>query len=108
MARLRGSAVLTVEPIPVAKIEALRQALERDGTVRFKNGSVVTWTAKQVGLEGEEVEGRVEVERPAGGTARYPDDDSGLRSAYEMALNGPPPKQQPSGDPEKFGDDPPF
>lgn len=94
--------------IPGAKLRGLRELLERNGEVRFKNGSVVTWTASQTGLEGEEVDGRIEVERPAGGIARYPDDDSGLRSAYEMALNGPKSKQQPSGDPTMFGDDPPF
>lgn len=91
-----------------AKIRALREALERDGEVKFKNGSVVTWSATQAGPEGEQTEGRVEVERPAGGRSRYLDDDAGLRRAYEMALNGPKPKPQPSGDPAMFGDAPPF
>lgn len=94
--------------IPAAKIKALREALERDGEVRFKNGSLVTWTAFQAGPEGEENDGWVEVERPAGGKARYPDDDSGLRAAYMMALAGPKPKAQPSGDGARFGEDAPW
>lgn len=95
-------------PIPTPKIIALREALERDGEVVFKNGSKVTWTASQAGPEGEEADGRIEVERPAGGVARYLDDDAGLRNAYAMALYGPTPRPQPSGDPAMFGDDPPW
>lgn len=96
------------KPVPSPKLKALREALERDGGVRFKNGSLVTWTASQAGPEGEENDGRVEVERPAGGKARYPDDDSGLRAAYMMALAGPKPKAQPSGDGARFGEDAPW
>jgi hypothetical protein len=46
------------------------------------------------------------VMRPSGGKVRYYEEE--IHRAYEMALNGPRPKQQPSGDPAKFGDDPPF
>lgn len=47
----------------------------------------------------------VEVEGQAGGISRFSFDDDGLRSAYEMALHGPKPKEQPPGDPDKYGDD---
>lgn len=94
------------KPIALAKLRALREALECDGSVTFKNGSTVDWSAAQTGPQGEEVEGRIVVTRPAGGIARYPDDDSGLRAAYTMALDGPRPKEQPSGDAEKYGDVP--
>ena len=97
--------------IPEAKIVALREALERDGTVTFKNGSVVERIADEVrdGAqapgEGKEIVHFI-VTRPIGGRARYTEDE--IRRAYEMALNGPRPKQQPSGDGSKFGDDPPW
>lgn len=35
-------------------------------------------------------------------------DDTQLERAYELALLGPRRKEQPPGDPAKFGDDPPF
>jgi hypothetical protein len=92
--------------IPEAKIVALREALERDGTVTFKNGSTIEWSAAQTGPEGEQVEGRLVVKRGHGGETRYTEDE--IRRAYEMALNGPRPKQQPSGDGSKFGDGPPW
>lgn len=53
---------------------------------------------------GEKV--KLMVTRPAGGVSREKLDDGGLRRAYAMALDGPLPKQQPSGDPAKFGDCP--
>jgi hypothetical protein len=96
--------------IPAAKIKALREVLERDGEVTFKNGATVTWSAAQAGPEGEQVEGRVVVTRPSapGGEWRFTDDDDGLRRAYGMALDGPPRHPQPSGDPSLFGETPPF
>jgi hypothetical protein len=95
--------------IPKAKITALREVLERDGEVVFKNGSIVRREiAGTVIAAKSDQKFHLRVIRPAGGIARYPDDDSGLRAAYAMALNGPAPKAQPSGDGSKLGDDPPF
>lgn len=117
------------QPIPAEKIEGLRSALERDHRVRFKNGSQVEYedcercrgegklppvrvnsaevapakTCPTCG--GEKV--RVLVTRPAGGVARYRLDTE-LVSAYAMALRGPQPRQQPSGDGSKFGDEVPW
>jgi hypothetical protein len=115
--------------IPTPKLRALREALERDGEVVFKNGSrVKREICPGCGGAGEEPIGTMEgdvpwkcptcdgepvgfrVTRPAGGIARYHDDEegTGLRNAYAMALDGPTPKPQPSGDPAMFGDDPPW
>lgn len=118
--------------IPEANIVALREALERDGIVTFKNGSVVEYERcprckghgclldpAYPGQRREFVTGtktcprcrgwkaRLVVVRRAGGKARYRFDTE-IRRAYEMALSGPRPKQQPSGDGSKFGDDPPW
>ena len=88
--------------IPEAKITALREALERKGTVTFKNGSVVERELKRVtdvngkgDMEIRQV-ARLVVKRPAGGSMRFADSDAEIRRAYEMALNGPRPKQQPT------------
>lgn len=95
--------------VPAAKLRGLRELLERDGVARFKGGAVVTWTAKQEGAEGEHLEGRVEVERPSapGAVKRWPDDDDGLRRAYEWALHGSPPVAQPSSS-KDFGEQAPW
>lgn len=85
--------------IPKAKVEGLRQALDK-GEVRFKNGSVVRRL--------DSGKFPIQVVREAGGVACYPDDDSGLLSAYAMALRGPQPKKQPSGDGSKYGDEAPW
>lgn len=54
---------------------------------------------------GEKV--KVLVTRPHGGASRYRlDVDGEMHRAYVMALNGPAPKQQPSGDGSKYGDCP--
>lgn len=100
-----------MEPIPSPKLRALREALERDGEVVFKNGSKVVRqvvTLRAVGEEEASPKVILLVVRPAGGMATYDDGDSGLRRAYAMALDGPTPKPQPSGDPAMFGDDPPW
>ena len=91
--------------IPEAKITALREALERDGTVTFKNGSVVEREVDRVpcpdaeaGADGEPAyveEVHFVVKRGYGGSTRFADSDTEIRRAYEMALNGPRPKQQP-------------
>lgn len=81
--------------IPAAKIRGLRQALERDGEVRFNNGSVVR----------RETLVKFEVERLGGGKARF--QESELDRAYEMALNGPRPMPQPPSRTD-FGEDAPF
>jgi hypothetical protein len=111
------------EPIPAAKIEGLRQALAK-GSVAFKNGSKVERVVEYVpvpdaeaGADGEPATAEVvhlHVTRPAGGVAQYPDDDSGYRSAYAMALRGPQPKKGITGrfyeeqDGEKWGDEVPW
>lgn len=102
-----------LKPPAAAKLLALREALERDGSVTFKNGSEVTMAQTEVRefmVDTPKVIPHVEVERPAGGISRHSFDDAGLRRAYVMALFGPAPKAQPSGDPDKYGadDDPPF
>jgi hypothetical protein len=106
--------------IPSPKLRALREALERDGEVVFKNGSKVERVVDfmpvpdaEAGADGEPAtaeEVHFLVTRPADGIARYNDDEegTGLRNAYAMALDGPTPKPQPSGDPAMFGDDPPW
>lgn len=106
--------------IPAPKLRALREALESGGEVLFKNGSKVEREVDFIpvpdaepGADGEPAtaeEVHFVVTRPAGGIARYNDDedDSGLRNAYAMALDGPTPKPQPSGDAAMFGDDPPW
>lgn len=116
------------EPISQAKLNGLRQLLERDGAVRFHRGSVVelvdcsackgrgqvpeggrlphedvTW------LRCERCKGEcslIAITGPMGGTSKYALEDIG--HAYALALYGPPPKEQPKGDPSMFGDDPPF
>lgn len=93
------------ERIPTAKLKALMEALERDGSVTFKNGSRVDWSAKQTGPEGEEVEGRIVVTRAGNATYRFTENE--LERAYAMALYGPAPIAQPSSETD-FGDDPPF
>lgn len=99
--------------IPEAKIVALREALERDHFVRFKNGSQIEYEdctfcggggQKVTEIHGETYERdcaacgtegvRLLVTRTAGGGTRYRLDTE-IRRAYEMALNGPKPKQQP-------------
>lgn len=113
--------------IPEAKITALREALERYGRVRFHNGSYIehercprrkgrgrTLPDAQVADAREESAEEIEcpvcggkkvrliVTRPAGGETRFHEHE--IRRAYEMALNGPRPKQQP---PERdFGEVP--
>lgn len=99
-----------------AKLTALREALERDGEVRFKNGSLVTREVDHVevsdaepGADGEPATEEVVtfvVRRPAGGIATY--NEGEVSAAYRMALDGPRPKAQPSGTGSMFGDDPPF
>lgn len=89
------------------------RALERDGSVTFKNGSVIEREIAE-GLVTDEsgtnwdVIVRLVVKRGHGGSIRFADSDTEIRRAYEMALNGPKPKQQPSGDGSRFGDDPPW
>lgn len=94
------------ERIPSAKLKGLMEALEANGSVTFKNGSRVEWGAKQGGSEGEEVEARIIVTRPAGGISRFTEDE--IERAYAMALYGPPPKAQPPASETFFGEDPPF
>lgn len=121
------------EPIAPAKLQGLREALERDHVVRFHNGSQVEYedctkcagrgqvpvpskfgwdppdeVAKMEACPtcgGEKV--RLLVTRPAGGVARYRLDRE-LHAAYAMAFRGPAPREQPTGDPAKYGDDPPW
>lgn len=98
-----------LKPIPASKLLALNEALERDGSVAFKNGSQVRLgqhEVREVGEEAPRVIPYLEVERPAGGISHYAFDDAGLRRAYVMALFGPAPKEQPSGDPDRYGDCP--
>lgn len=105
-----------VPPISEAKIRGLREVLERDGEVKFKNGSVVRREVAvnelpdaEPGADGEPATLetiRFYVERPAGGIAKYNENE--IRSAYGMALRGPQPRAQPTGDPAMFGDNPPF
>lgn len=116
-------------PIPEEKLRGLREALEVGRQVRFKNGSTVelqtcencAGTGRKAAVfineaqiaaskpcptcGGEKL--RLLVIRPAGGVARYRLDTE-LRSAYAMALRGPQPKRQPTGDGSRFGDDPPW
>lgn len=95
--------------IPQAKITALREALERDGSVTFKNGSVVERQVNLVTEIGED--GKVHpvdrviyiVARGYGGSTRFTEGE--IRRAYEMALYGPRPKQQP---PERDYGEAPF
>lgn len=80
-----------------AKLAALRAALERDGEVKFKDGSIVR----------RETVVKIVVERPGGGISTYPENELG--AAYAMALHGPVPRPQPEGDTAAmFGDAPPF
>lgn len=100
-------------PIADAKLRALRDALERDGRVAFKNGSEVELDHTEVRKgfdEAPTVIPFVTVTRTSapGGATRHGFDDAGLRRAYSMALYGPEAHPQPSGDPAAFGDDPPF
>lgn len=126
---LRLADRLTAEPIAEAKVEGLRQALARDHVVRFRNGSQIEYedcercegrgeVAKGGRLPHEDPEYttcsacggeqvRLLVTRPAGGVAPYRLDTE-IRAAYSMALNGPPPAEQPPGDPAEYGDDPPW
>lgn len=118
------------KPIPAAKIRALREALERGETVRFRNGSVVRHArcvrCESSGIEpGFEItEGRclrcggepdrIYVLRPAGGIAMYARDEAGYRSAYAMAHRGPQPRPGITGrflrpedvDTSRFGEAP--
>ena len=99
--------------IPQAKITALREALERDGSVTFKNGSKIEFEdctfcegkgQRVTEIYGETYERdcpacgtegvRLLVTRPHCGIAHFRADID-ARRAYEMALNGPRPKQQP-------------
>lgn len=91
--------------IPPEKIRALRETLERDGSVTFKNGSTVERKIDQVEFEDVEL-GAVYflVTRPAGGIAKYT--ESEIISAYAMALRGPNAKPQPT--PRDYGEDAPF
>lgn len=101
-----------VERIPKAKLKALREVLERDGEVTFKNGSVVERVIDEVilGMTGDsETLVHFLVKRPAGGIARYT--ESEISSAYAMALRGPEPKPWNDGAKlraEKFGDEVPW
>lgn len=123
------------EPISEEKLLGLRQALERDHRVRFRNGSQVEYedcercrgngTLPPVVVNSAEVapakvcptcggeKVRLLVTRPAGGIARYRLDTE-LRSAYAMALRGPQPKpgitgRFPSAEAAaKFGDEAPW
>jgi hypothetical protein len=90
--------------IPEAKITALREALEREGIVTFRNGSVVEREVNRIpvpdaepGADGEPAyieEVHFVVKRGYGGETRFTEDE--IRRAYEMALNGPRPKRQPT------------
>jgi hypothetical protein len=86
------------EPIDPAKLRALREALDRDGKVSFRNGSVVeTWKAGAA----------IGVIRP--GNARYTFGPQDVEGAYRRALEAPPnTRSQPTGDPAKYGDEPPW
>lgn len=83
------------QPIPEPKLRALREKLEADGEVRFKNGSVVTREETSIIVDGLTGEGKTlvhyTVTRPAGGIAQYGEDS--LYLAYAMALRGPQPKK---------------
>lgn len=121
---------MTREPIPAAKLRALAATLERDHVVRFNAGSQIEYedcrrcggagilpvfdypgqvpekANKSKGCPtcgGEKV--RLLVTRPAGGVGRYRLDRE-MRAAYEMALYGPAPVPQPTGDPSKYGEVP--
>lgn len=95
--------------ISAAKLRGLREILEHDGIVTFKNGSVVERIVDEVITDqtgkGEQIVHFV-VSRISGGVARFA--GSEIDRAYAMALDGPTPKPQPSGDATRFGDDPPF
>jgi hypothetical protein len=114
--------------IPEPKLRALREALRRDHYVRFHNGSYIEYEdcprchgdcriTRPGRLEHEAYERTacprcdgegvmLLVTRSAGGVSRFR--ESELHRAYEMALNGPRSKEQPSSDGSKFGDDPPW
>lgn len=114
-------------PIPAAKLRGLRQALDQKGTVPFKNGATVSVvTCEHCDGVGSTAlpdhpmikedrrecgwcagEGRrIFVTRGYGGGGHFTFGE--LERAYDRALNGWPRKKQPSGDPSKYGDDPPF
>jgi hypothetical protein len=80
--------------IAEGKVRALRDRLAEAGEVQFANGSVVR------------VVEVIEVQRDAGGKRRFPRED--VRGAYDLALNGPKAKEQPSGDPAEYGDEAPW
>jgi hypothetical protein len=80
------------ESITPEKVEALRQALDLDKRVTFKNGSVV----RRTGRKGE----GITVERHVGGKNYIVYTHFGTHSyekAYELALHGPPrqPRSRP-------------
>jgi hypothetical protein len=89
---------MSVEPVPPAKITALREALTRVGHVEFKNGSQISMWSK---------DGAIQVIRP--GAASYTFAPGEFEFAYRRALEPPVNnKEQPSGDPAKYGEEAPW
>lgn len=112
------------KPIPRAKIRGLLEALEREGKVYFRSGSVVEFEfCPGCGGTGQRPEPdfplqdpaqatksrscekclgrkyRLLVTRPAGGQARFRLDHPGdVERAYRMALEGPERVPQPKSD----------
>lgn len=79
-----------------AKLEGLRQLLDRDGRAQTKRGSVI-----------ERVDDKrfpIVVIGPYGGRARFTDDE--MPRAYDLAVNGPPRGPQPRKPAVDFGDCP--
>lgn len=121
------------QPIPVAKLRGLREVLDRDHFVTFKNGAQIEFedcgTCGGSGVKpavtkhssvivderpcercgGEKALLLVTRPEAPGGKRRFRYDDPGdVERAYKLALYGNPPYPQPSGDGAKYGDDPPF
>ena len=71
------------------KLAALREALDRDKRVEFKNRSIVRRRSKDEGI--------IVQRRTGGGRRHYVEYSLGTHSyeaAYELALNGPEPRPQ--------------
>lgn len=120
-------------PPPARHLQLLRERLERDHVVPFKNGAqvefedcprcgaggkpgkihkpgrhpieAVVWITCPTCRDGEGT--RLRVEGSLGHVDRFlwPDE---LARAYELAANGAAPIAQPKGDPADYGDTPPW
>lgn len=113
--------------IPEAKIRGLRQALEAEGKVTFTASGATVELVDCERCEGkgrEQLPEHILIDDPSRPCRSCDEEGKKLRvsrghgghkdftiaeahRAYDLALNGPPPKRQPPSKTD-FGDDPPF